>query len=212
MLPPYNLENIKAIIFDIGNVLIDIDYPKTISNFQKLATIDFQSIVSYQQQIAIFNQFEKGQVSVEEFVTALKQYLRDDVTDQQIIDAWNTMLVYYPEQKIKLLHALKNKGFQLYALSNINELHVAEINSNVQRLFGITEFSELFEKAYYSNEVGWRKPEAELYNIVLTEIHLAPEHILFIDDKLENLEPAQLLGIQTYHLQDPNDLYHLLPI
>jgi putative hydrolase of the HAD superfamily len=212
MLPPYNLENIKAIIFDIGNVLIDIDYPKTISNFQKLATIDFQSIVSYQQQIAIFNQFEKGQVSVEEFVTALKQYLRDDVTDQQIIDAWNTMLVYYPEQKIKLLHALKNKGFQLYALSNINELHVAEINSNVQRLFGITEFSELFEKAYYSNKVGWRKPEAELYNIVLTEIHLAPEHILFIDDKLENLEPAQLLGIQTYHLQDPNDLYHLLPI
>ncbi len=208
---PYNLSNIKAIVFDIGNVLIDIDYPKTIRNFQALATIDFQSIVSYHQQIDIFNQFEKGKVSVDEFVATLKQYLREDVTKDQIIAAWNSMLVYYPERKINLLRTLKAKGFQLYALSNINELHIAEMNATVNALFGINEFSSFFNKAYYSNEVGFRKPETELYDIVLKEIALAPEEILFIDDKLENLNPAEKLGLQTFHLLHPNDLYDLLP-
>lgn len=208
---PYNLSNIKAIVFDIGNVLIDIDYPNTICHFQRLATIDFNTIVSYQTQIDIFNQFEKGQVTVDEFVAALKHYLREEVTKEQIIAAWNTMLVDYPEQKINLLRALKKKGYQLYALSNINALHIEEINAKVHQFFGIDEFSSLFNKAYYSNEVGWRKPEAELYALVLAEINLHPEQILFIDDKLENLVPAQRLGIQTYHLLHPNDLYSLLP-
>ncbi|MBL7799946.1 MAG: HAD family phosphatase [Chitinophagales bacterium] len=208
---PYNLTNIRAIVFDIGNVLIDIDYPKTISHFQALATIDFKSIVSYHQQIDIFNQFEKGEVTIDEFVTTLKQYLRDDVTREQIIAAWNTMLVSYPERKIKLLHTLKEKGFQRYALSNINELHIAEMNSNVNALFGISAFSTLFDKAYYSNEIGFRKPEKELYEIVLNEIDLHPNEILFIDDKPENLAPAAALGINTFHLLQPNDLYELLP-
>ena len=208
---PYNLTNIRAIIFDIGNVLIDIDYPKTITHFQALATIDFKSIVSYHQQIDIFNQFEKGKVTIDEFVTTLKQYLRDDVTREQIIAAWNTMLVYYPEQKINLLRTLKAKGFQLYALSNINELHIAEMNSKVHAHFGIDAFSSLFDKAYYSNEVGFRKPEKELYEILLQETAILPQEMLFIDDKLENLVPAEKLGIQTFHLLHPNDLYELLP-
>jgi|JI10StandDraft_1071094.scaffolds.fasta_scaffold85316_2 putative hydrolase of the HAD superfamily len=208
---PYNLSNIKAIVFDIGNVLIDIDYPKTISNFQALATIDFNTIVSYHKQIDIFNQFEKGKVTVDEFVSTLKQYLRNDVTNEQIIAAWNTMLVYYPEQKINLLRSLKAKGFQLYALSNINELHIAEMNSKVHAHFGIDAFSSLFDKAYYSNEVGFRKPEKELYEILLQETAIRPQEMLFIDDKLENLVPAEKLGIQTFHLLQPNDLYELLP-
>lgn len=208
---PYNLSNIQALVFDIGNVLIDIDYPKTISNFQALATIDFNTIVSYHKQIDIFNQFEKGKVTSNEFVSTLKQYLRNDVTNEQIVAAWNTMLVYYPERKIKLLKTLKEKGFRLYALSNINELHIEEMNSKVHALFGINEFKTLFDKAYYSNEVGFRKPEKELYEIVLNEIALPPQEILFIDDKLENLMPAEALGIQTLHLLQPNDLYEVLP-
>ena len=205
----YNLSNIKAIVFDIGNVLIDIDYEKTIRSFQTLATINFHSIVSYHKQIDIFNQFEKGKVSTAQFVSTLRQYLRPDVTDSQIITAWNTMLVHYPEQKIRILQSLSEK-FQLYALSNINELHIAEMNANVNRLFGLQAFSDLFNKAYYSNEVGWRKPEPELYQLVLNEINVLPEQILFIDDKLENLIPTQQLGIQTHHLKHPNDLYSLL--
>jgi putative hydrolase of the HAD superfamily len=85
------------------------------------------------------------------------------------------------------------------------------MNSKVHAHFGIDAFSSLFDKAYYSNEVGFRKPEKELYEILLQETAIRPQEMLFIDDKLENLVPAEKLGIQTFHLLQPNDLYELLP-
>lgn len=203
-----DLKCFDAILFDIGNVLIDIDYNRAIVRFQEMAKIDFRSIVSYHTQISLFNDFEKGKISSNDFVAELKKFLHDDVSDQQIIDAWNLILLRYPKEKIELLQRLKN-DFRIYALSNINELHITEIDKNVQQLYGINAFRDLFHHAFYSNEVGFRKPEEELYAIVLEQLKIAPKNILFIDDKEENLVPAKVLGIATVHLKQPEDLYSI---
>lgn len=195
------LSKIKAIVFDIGNVLIDISYDTTVQRFQELSDLDFKKILGYHQQSDFFNQYERGEISTTDFLNLLKKYLRQDVSEVQIKEAWNSMLVAYPAEKIELLKRLK-KQFKLYALSNINELHVAEMNDKVNQLFGISAFSQLFDKAIYSNEVGMRKPEPRIYTYLIKETGLNPNEILFIDDKLENIECAKLQGIQVVHLTE----------
>lgn len=200
--------NIKAIAFDIGNVLVDISYEETVKKFQSLSNQDFQKILGYTSQFEFFNQYERGELTTSDFVAQLKKHLRDDVTDEQIIAAWNSMLVHFPPQKIDLLMRLKST-YRLFALSNINELHVNEINRKVKMMYGVSSFSSFFEEAIYSNEVGMRKPETRIYEHLIKKANTAPAHILFIDDKLENIQAAEKLGISSFHLTDRN---RLLPI
>jgi putative hydrolase of the HAD superfamily len=197
---------VKGIVFDIGNVLIDIDYENTVKQFQKLSTQDFSKVVSYSSQIEFFNQYERGEISTAEFVSAVKKYLKPDTTDEQVIAAWNKMLVHYPAQKMTLLEELKS-DFQLFALSNINELHIALMNENIKRLYGKEAFSDYFDKAFYSNEIGMRKPERRIYDYLINKSGISAEHLLFIDDKKENVAAASEFGIQTIHLEKPEYLY-----
>lgn len=199
----------KNLIFDIGNVIVDIDYAVPVQEFQKLAVTDFSSIVSYSKQHHIFDQFEKGQISVQDFHDELRQFLRSDVTDEQILAAWNSILLDYPAQKFNLLTELKNT-YRVFALSNINETHVKAIDEAVQTKFGAKAFSDYFHTAYYSNEIGCRKPEKEIYELVMAKENFKPSETFFVDDKPENVEAAKLVGWQAYELKHPSELQSLL--
>jgi putative hydrolase of the HAD superfamily len=199
----------KNLIFDIGNVIVDIDYAVPIREFQKLAITDFASIVSYSKQHHIFDSFEKGQLSVDAFHAELRKFLRPDVTDEQILAAWNSILISYPKHKFDLLTRLKNT-YKVFALSNINETHVRAINEAVRAQFGAKAFSDYFHTAYYSNEVGFRKPELEIYQLLLDKENLNPAETFFVDDKPENVEAAKLLGLNAYELKHPTELESLL--
>lgn len=201
-------KSITSIIFDIGNVLVNIDYNVTIAEFQKLAIVDFSTIVSYARQEQIFDLFEKGKISAQEFRDGLKKYLKSDVTDLEIDAAWNSILIDYPKEKFELLRNLK-KNYRIFALSNINEIHVESINQAAKTKLNAEKFSDFFHKAYYSNETGFRKPEIEIYELVLQEQFLQPKETLFIDDKFENIEAAAKLGIQTFHLTNRDELFSL---
>jgi putative hydrolase of the HAD superfamily len=203
------LKNIHTIVFDIGNVLIDIDYEFMVSEFARIANTDFHQIVTYSHQERFFDQYEKGQISTAEFRTILRRYLRPDVTDQEIDTAWNSILIHYPAEKFDLLKKLRGQ-YKILALSNINDLHAAAIDVGVQAQFGAVDMRSYFDHAYYSHEMGLRKPEREIYEMVLREQSLDPAHTLFIDDKLENTSAAATLGIRTYHLTDRNALLPLL--
>lgn len=196
---------IEAIAFDIGDVLVDISYEHTVSRFQSLSDLDFQHVLGYSNQVELFNQYERGELTTTDFVAQLKKHLRDDVSEEQILTAWNSMLVHFPPQKIDLLKRLKSQ-YRLFALSNINELHVNEVNRRVNLMYGVSPFSSFFEEAIYSNEVGMRKPETRIYDYLIKKANTAPSAILFIDDKLENIEAAKNLGISTIHLTDRNKL------
>jgi FMN phosphatase YigB (HAD superfamily) len=207
MLKP-KFAHIRNIIFDIGNVLVDIDYQVTVGEFQKLAKVDFAEIVSYSKQEKIFDRFERGEISVEEFFLELRKYLRDDVSDAQITDAWNSILISYPKSKFDLLDKLRTQ-YKVFALSNINQIHADTLDIVAKKQLGKNSFRDFFHHAYYSHEMGSRKPEMQIYNQVLNEQKLVPAETLFIDDKAENLTPAQMLGIQTHHLTTPEKLFEL---
>jgi len=202
------LKNINTIIFDIGNVLIDIDYEVMVAEFSKIANVDFHQIVTYTHQDRIFDQYEKGQISSVQFRDALRKYLKPAVTDEEIDTAWNSILIHYPAEKFELLKELRGQ-YQLLALSNINELHAAAIDVQVRKQFGAADMSSYFDHAFYSHEMGSRKPEKEIYQRVLDEKCLEPSHTLFIDDKLENVNAAAALGIKIHHLTDRDALLDL---
>jgi len=201
------LKNVDAIVFDIGNVLIDIDYEFMVGEFGKIAKGDFSEIVTYSRQAKFFDQYERGEITSTEFRSILRPYLKDGVTDAQIDAAWNSILIHYPVAKFELLEKLR-KQYRIFALSNINELHADAIGIKVQELFGESIHS-YFDHVYYSHEVGQRKPEAEIYKRVLEEQHLNPARTLFIDDKKENTDAAAALGISVYHLTDRDSLLDL---
>jgi putative hydrolase of the HAD superfamily len=202
------LKNIDTIIFDIGNVLIDIDYEIMVAEFAKIASVDFHQIVTYTHQDRVFDQYERGQISSAQFRDTLRKYLKDGVTDEEIDTAWNSILIHYPAEKFELLKKLRGQ-YQILALSNINELHVAAIDAKVKSQFGAADMSSYFDHAYYSHEMGSRKPETEIYQMVLDEKSLDPTRTLFIDDKLENVNAAAALGIKVHHLTDRNVLLDL---
>ena len=199
----------KNLIFDIGDVIIDIDYQVTIAAFQKLAKVDFSEIVSYSRQQHIFDAFEKGEINAAQFRNELRLFLMPGVSDEAIDDAWNSILIHYPPSKMDLLLQLKTR-YRTFALSNINELHIRSLDVAAQQLFGESAFSHFFHRAFYSSEMGCRKPEAEIYTRVLQEESLNPGETFFVDDKLENIVAARALGIQAYQLKQRNQLSELL--
>jgi len=203
------MQPFKNLIFDLGEVIIDIDYSQTIAAFQKLAIVDFREVVSYATQSHIFDLYEKGKVTTAGFRNELKQFLRPGTTDIEIENAWNAIFFDFPRAKIDLLKQLKSR-YKTFALSNINEIHVDTINRVAHEKFGEADFGSFFHGAYYSNEIGFRKPEQEIYNYILEKENLVAAETFFVDDKRENIEAARALGIHAYQLKDRNKLNELL--
>ena len=199
----------KNLIFDIGDVIIDIDYLVTIAEFQKLAAVDFSEIVSYHKQNKIFDLFETGKLSAQQFRNELRKFLKPEVTDEEINLAWNSILIAYPKNKFTLLIELQTR-YATFALSNINEIHVDAINLAAKEKLGVDSFGSFFARAYYSNEVGFRKPDRKIYELILAKENLIAEETFFVDDKAENVEAAKQLGIHAYQLKDRNKLHELL--
>lgn len=203
------MTHFKNLIFDIGDVIVDINYQVTIAEFQKLSLIDFSEIVSYSRQHHIFDAFEKGQITAQEFRNQLRPFLKPDVKDEDINNAWNSILIHYPPAKIELLKYLKTR-YRTFALSNINEIHIQSLNKAAGHLFGVTAFADFFHRAYYSSEMGFRKPEAKIYEMVLKDEHLNPSETFFVDDKEENIQAANALGIRAFQLKERDKLHDLL--
>ncbi|MCW3124532.1 MAG: HAD-superfamily hydrolase, subfamily variant 3 [Bacteroidetes bacterium] len=207
---PLDPTGIRAIIFDIGNVLIDIDYDVMVAEFKKIAKYDFREIINYTHQESFFDLFEKGKITVPGFHNTLRKYLAEGISDEEIVHAWNSILVSYPSQKFELLQRLRIK-YKIYALSNINALHLEGIDNYMTAAFGV-DMRSYFDHAYYSHEMGLRKPETEIYQAVITNAGLDPAHTLFIDDKSENTEAAAALGMHVYHLINRDSLLEILSL
>ena len=118
-----NVNPINAIIFDLGGVLLDINYWLTIEAFNNLGCSDFESIYTQQKQSQLFDDFETGKVSSETFRKSLQKQMEFSISNVEFDNAWNKMLLQLPEQRIELLEKL-NKKFSLFLLSNTNEIHI----------------------------------------------------------------------------------------
>ena len=202
------MKNVKAIIFDLGAVILNINYQNTIDEFKKLGVKNPNSFYSKKTQTHLFNQIETGKISQKEFLLQLQKET-SDASIQQVKNAWNAMLLDLPEERIKLLKSL-NQNYTIFLLSNTNALHICEFKKKLGNK-EYAEFYNLFDKVYYSHKIGFRKPQAEAFTIILNQNKLAAHEVLFIDDSPQHIEGAKKLGIKTHHLQDNEEVTTLFP-
>jgi putative hydrolase of the HAD superfamily len=200
---------IKNIIFDLGGVIINLDIPKTISEFNKLSNQPFESIYNQLQQTPVFDLFDKGQITEKDFFVELKKALQNDVTDEELLFAWNAMLLDFPKHRLELLSKLK-PNYRLFLLSNTNESHVLEFEKTLFASHGYQNLEPFFEKVYYSCRMNQRKPNAEIFESVLNENNLIAEETLFIDDSPQHVEGALTLGVKAMLLEKNNEVEDLL--
>jgi putative hydrolase of the HAD superfamily len=202
-------DGVNSIIFDLGGVLLNIDYDATINAFRNLGLRDPEKAFSKQIQADIFQRFEKGLIDQEEFLNYLKNETRSTSTGD-LKEAWCALLGDFPSSRFKMLENLSNQ-YELYILSNTNIIHQQRFESYIDTIYGWGNFESLFRKIYYSHQIGLRKPDKEIYEFVLGSSSLNPLETLFVDDTEVNLIPAKQLGIKilTVGLHDEvTDLLH----
>ena len=193
------MKNIKAIIFDLGGVFLNISYQKTINEFTKLGIENSASFYSKESQNSIFNLLEIGEISEQDFISEIKTKC-DSASASEIRFAWNAMLLDFPKEGIRLLKSLK-KRYSIFLLSNTNTIHIKQFK-NILGINQYNKFFNLFNHVYYSHEIGLRKPNKEAFQIILEENRLTAKNVLFIDDSKQHINAAKRIGIRTHHLLD----------
>jgi FMN phosphatase YigB (HAD superfamily) len=190
---------IKNIIFDLGVVLLNIDFKLTINEFEKLGISNVNEIFTGYEQREFFDAFEKGLISPSEFRNEIRKHSQKLLTDDMIDHAWNAMILDFPAERINMLITIRNK-YRIFLLSNTNAIHFPVYNELLTKEFHIANLSDLFEKAYYSYRLGLRKPDKEIFELVVRENKLIPAETLFIDDSPQHIATAATLGIITRQL------------
>jgi FMN phosphatase YigB (HAD superfamily) len=203
------MQNIKNIIFDYGNVIFTLDFLKGQQTWEQLGIHNPGQFYGHKIQDPVFDNFERGEISPADFRNHIRKKIgNQNLSDEQIDSAWNSLLVKIEEGNHELLLSLKSK-YRTFLLSNINAIHYAHILKYLKAEFGFDNNDHLFEKTYYSHLVGKRKPDIAIFKQVIAENELDPFETLFIDDSPQHLEGAKKLGIQTYLLTAPDNIQAL---
>ena len=194
------IEGINHIIFDLGGVILNIDYKLTEQAFIEAGVTDFPALYSRLKQSDLFDRLEVGTVSRGEFIDEMRKLAGPNVTDAQILSAWNAMLLDFPVRRLQILQQLR-LYYDLFLLSNTNEVHEEAFNQILLRSHGIPNIGVFFDKVYLSHRVGMRKPNKEIFERVLSDNGLKPEDTLFIDDSPQHIAGAKEAGIRTIYLE-----------
>ncbi len=195
---------IRNILFDLGNVLIDVDIRKTLEAFMRLLpntamledseekpnTIITAGDLIGAGESELVAKYQVGAVSTNEFVEGILKVCKPGTTRQEVVDAWMAMLIGIPEERRQRLLALHEQGYKLYVLSNINELHAEWTRKQLE---GIP-----FEAVFFSNEIRIAKPDIRCYEHVIKETGIKQEETLYIDDIPANIEAGERLGFQCF--------------
>ena len=195
----FSLNKFKNIIFDLGGVIINIDLSLTMTAFEELGIKDVPKLFSTTLQQQLFDFQEKGTITSAQFRDEIRKFSTVHLLDSQIDEAWNALLLDLPKARLELLEKVK-RSHRTFLLSNTNEIHIQTIQHYLNKEYGISDLSSFFEKTYLSYQLGMRKPDAELFKLVLDENKLNPSETLFIDDTKQHILAAEKLGIQTYWL------------
>lgn len=186
----------QTLLIDLGDVIININPQLTTEAFMQY--VDVKPLKDYSQlkESGWLDDFEKGKITVHEFIPLFIKETGIAITTEDFISAWNTMLIDIPKSRIAKLYELETK-YRLLLISNTNPIHIAWINQYLQQHFGIEKVNDLFHKTFLSFEQGMMKPDPAFFRMVLNSEKTGPGQILFIDDSPEHIETANSMGFKT---------------
>tara|TARA_B100000508_G_scaffold141097_1_gene147112 strand:- start:224034 stop:224660 length:627 start_codon:yes stop_codon:yes gene_type:complete len=190
---------IRNIILDLGGVILNIDYYKTINAFQKLGIPNFDELYTQAKQEHLFDDYESGKIDSNEFLTRLSEHFNVSRSREEIINAWNAMLLDLPQERLEFLSSLKKK-YRTSLLSNTNPIHIECFHEIIKRENNIDSLNPYFDHVHFSSDLGMRKPDPEIFEHVCKLHNYVPSETLFIDDSSQHVNGAKEAGLQAYYL------------
>ena len=191
------MNTIKNIIFDLGGVILDINYQATIDAFVEIGIKDFSNLYSQKDQRQIFDDFEIGKITSNQFISSIQSLSQNSISKDKIITAWNAMLLEINTEKLDYLLSLKER-FRIFLLSNTNEIHISKFEAGLVKKNELKKFYNCFEKVHYSSRLSLRKPKVDCFKKVLNINKLNASETIFIDDSKQHIEGALKCGIKGY--------------
>jgi len=204
-----NVPDADFLIFDLGNVIVDIDYRKSLELIKKELPENHHDKTEQFYLTDFHKKYEKGEINSIIFRNEVRDYFQQDWDDQKIDDLWNSLLKNIPPDRIKLIGKLKDK-FTLGILSNTNEIHIDAVYKMLQNDFELKNFDSLFHYVFLSHEMGLSKPSPEIYLAMLDQMGAKPERVVFFDDLEANIKGAASVGIQAIHVTGPHVIFDYL--
>ena len=187
---------IKTLIFDFGDVFINLDKPAIERELLKLGIPQIDSAM-----FDVAFEYEKGLISTRSLISYFTNRF-PSLTEDQIEFAWNSIILDFPEYRLEFIESLaKSQQYKLILLSNTNELHINKVKENMT-LSRFIRFQSYFDEFYLSHEINLSKPHLNIYEFVLNQNQLLASECLFVDDTLINTEAAEKLAIHTWNI-DP---------
>ena len=196
-----------AIIFDLGGVIINLDYQLTIDAFKNLGLANFDEMYTQAKQSNLFDDFETGKISSQHFINSLLPFLPSGVSANKVVHAWNAMILDFPKERLELLDKLKS-NYRIFLLSNTNDIHLQAVKRSLANTTD-RKLESYFEKVYFSHEVMLRKPHKEIFELVCNEQNLDPSRTLFIDDTIGHIDGSIKIGLKGLHLKGDNSIEKL---
>lgn len=184
---------INTIIFDFGDVFINLEKEASIDEFKKLGLFG-----PNEDLLAHNNLFEKGKITELQFIETFQKYI-PNASIIEIRKAWNASIGDFPLYRLEFLQLLSSR-YRLFLLTNTDVIHISQFEHKVGMSF-YSDFYRCFEKVYYSYEMGMRKPDPEIFNTLIRKHDLSPKRTLFVDDKKSNTEIAESLGLHVWNLK-----------
>ncbi len=190
---------INTLIFDFGDVFINLDKPAIERSMNKLG---ISTITNEMLEIAM--NYEKGLISTDVFITSFTKKF-PMISNKEFTTAWNSIILDFPEHRLTFIeHLASLKKYKLILLSNTNELHIEQVIENMS-LDRYLRFKNCFDQFYLSHEIKLRKPDHSIYEFVLIKNNLIAKNCFFIDDTKENTDAASILGIRAWNNNPKNE-------
>lgn len=193
-------------MFDYGNVIFMIDFLKTQQSFTNLGISNADTFFARAGQNQLFSDFETGRITSDQFRDGIRTLTsKPNLTDQEINDTWNSLLIGVPPINHNILLEAKKK-YRTFLLSNTNEIHLNYVHEYLEREYQINSNDSFFEKVYYSHLIGKRKPNRDIFEYVIDDSNLIHAETLFIDDSPQHLQTAHEMGFKTHLITKENSL------
>lgn len=197
----------KNLIFDLGNVIIDLDVPK--GNRQMKETTGIGFLDATDEDLETFYDFEKGLIPEAIFINYFIRRSLKPVQALDVIRAWNAMLVQIPLERLLMMRDLMDH-FNVYVLSNTNETHVRWMGDYLLNTHDVDSLNSFAHKIFFSHELKLRKPDFEIYEAVLNQTNSRPEETIFFDDHLRNIEAAKSVGMEAVQVDPKDEIIHIV--